>query len=59
VINCLFNDTNYWLNLMGKGLARKGKNLNLANGKIWLKLIQDLYKQQKSAGPIKVRVYTM
>ena len=46
-INCLFNDTNYWLNLKGRSLSRKGKKLDLDNKIKWLKLVQDIGKDDK------------
>ncbi len=53
-INCLFNDTNYWLNLSGRALKRTGRTLDLSNQRVWLKLVQDLYKP-KANGATKVR----
>ena len=46
-INCLFNDTNYWLNLKGGSLSRKGKKLDLDNKIKWLKLVQEMGKDDK------------
>ena len=41
-IGCRFNDTNYWLNLKGRSLSRKGKKLDLDNKIKWLKLFQNI-----------------
>ena len=41
-IDCLFNDTNYWLNPKGHSLSRKGKKLDLDNKIKWLKLVQNI-----------------
>ena len=30
-ISCVFNDKNYWLNLRGANLTRRGKNLDITN----------------------------
>ena len=46
-INCLFNDRNYWLNLKEGSLSRKGKKLDLDNKTKWLKLVQDIGKEDK------------
>ena len=46
-IDCLFNDTNYWLNLKGRSLSRKGKKLDLDNKIKWLKLVQEIGKDDK------------
>ena len=54
-INCLFNDTNYWLNLRGRALKRSAsRTLDLSNQSVWLKLVQDLYKPQKANSQPKV-----
>ena len=39
-IICLFNDQNYWLNLRGVNLTRKGKTLDTNNKAKWLLLVQ-------------------
>jgi len=48
-INCLLNDTNYWLNLSGRALNRRGRTLDLSNQRVWLKLVQDLNKPKNNA----------
>lgn len=41
-INCLYNDHNYWLNLRGTALTRRGKTLDISNRAKWLPLVQDI-----------------
>ena len=48
-INCVFNDKNYWLNLRGANLTRRGKNLDINNRVKWLALVQDITNKEDKA----------
>ena len=48
-ISCVFNDKNYWLNLRGANLTRRGKNLDITNRVKWLALVQDITNKEDKA----------
>ena len=45
----MFNDKNYWLNLRGANLTRRGKNLDITNRVKWLALVQDITNKEDKA----------